>query len=127
MIFSLKLDYNYFYKDFLSGYHGPSLTSKFLKRESDALEAGGYTKDHFKNYETIVLDDSTFRYFTGKNKILITYYSLQNKNLLGDIQSKKSIAIATRCVFFNEYKLGSLNPSKLKINNYESICFYLKN
>ena len=91
------------------------------------MQTSGFSRDYFKNYKTLVLDDSTFRYFSGENKILITYFSLRNKNLLEDIQSNNSIAIAARCIFFNEYKLGSLNPTVLKINDTDSVCFYLKN
>lgn len=127
LIFCLRNDYNYFYSDFFKGYQGPSLTMKFLKSEFDILRTHGYHPNHFSKYSMLVVDDSTYRYFNNEHKVLITYYSLRNRNLLNDILSKNKIAIATRCVYFQEYKLESLKPIILKINENEAICFYTRN
>lgn len=127
LVASVRIDYHHFYADFLSGYHGPSLTMKFLYKEVSALKANGVDRDSLATYKIVVLDDSTYRYFNSDNKILITYYSLKNKNLLEDIQSRENIAIATRCVFFDEYKLKTLNPKILSIDGDETLCFFSKN
>jgi hypothetical protein len=126
LIFTLKLDYYYFYSDFRKGYQGPGLSTKFLRNTFKSLNENGIEKDNFKNYEMLVLDDSTFRYFDNKNKVLITYYSLRNNNFYNDIVTRNNIAIVTRCVFFRENKLESLVQSSLRINDTESICVYTK-
>lgn len=121
---SLRNDYNYFYVDYFKGYQGPGLTMKFLNSELKILRSNGYNENYFSEFDILVVDDSTYRFFSNKNKYLITYFSLRNKNMLDTILSTRKIAIVSRCVYFEEYNLYSLNPNIVKINNVESLCIY---
>lgn len=124
LLFISILDYKYFYSDYLNGYQGPSLSTKFLRKEVKKLESEGISRANFSNYQTLILDDSTFRYFQNSNKILITYFSLRNSNLLDKIEALGSVAIVSRCVFFDEYNLRSLKPQVIQIVNTETVCIY---